>query len=524
MRLGLSINKIYKITPGFNPPSEPESQIGTQVPGQAGIIYYTETVDGVTTNYETISTYQVLLPMLQSGGSPSYNYYDLDNEATTFKTSLPQLLGYIANGTLTVNSTVYDNWELLTIPANTPEDLRNEIITNWIYAVQSFIAPGEIEFGVLIKIGDKYNVIQNLVNISSIQFNLIELTFNANGYIISDETYPLVPAVVRTFIPTTTATTKVPLLLSGMTLVDSTATSAVGVPIPAINIASLSDYLSLIELEGAIADQTIMSQSPRYPIANTYLDPVTTPASTYPNSTKPPENTQIYPGPFDNISASVSIANQSIVVIINSYTTQAPPEPWYYALNGNVNNKNLKLKCEVTCWGNKFTIDTTGIVPLFLKRSQFTSVTGTRISSQLAGKYFEGWKFVINLQDLNIFPTIVNNQVVTNTVQQKSFDGTEGTFKAGVFSIGSITFTADDYLESDIMYSISSGYFVTVPMFKGGAFEPGQDLSLFLAPASSTDDQTVLNKNRTTANAIPSTLPTITASNNANGLRPLITG
>ena len=74
------------------------------------------------------------------------------------------------------------------------------------------------------------------------------------------------------------------------------------------------------------------------------------------------------------------------------------------------------------------------------------------------------------------------------------------------------------------MYSILSGYFVTVPMFKGGGFEPGQDLSLFLAPATSTETPAVLNKNRITANAIPSALPTITASNNANGLRPLITG
>jgi len=140
------------------------------------------------------------------------------------------------------------------------------------------------------------------------------------------------------------------------------------------------------------------------------------------------------------------------------------------------------------------------------------------------GKYFEGWKFVINLQNLNIFPTIVNNQVVTSTVQQKSFDGTEGTFKSGVFTISDITFTADDYLESNIMYSILSGYLVTVPMFKTGGFEPGQDLSLFLAPATSSETSAVLNKNRITANAIPSTLPTITISNNANGLRPLITG
>ena len=86
------------------------------------------------------------------------------------------------------------------------------------------------------------------------------------------------------------------------------------------------------------------------------------------------------------------------------------------------------------------------------------------------------------------------------------------------------SFIANGFLESTAISFLSSGFTISVPLFTSGAFEQGQDLSLFLDSGTSTASPAVINKNRTTANAISIAIPPPTTSNNANGLRPLITG
>lgn len=526
-RLGLSITNIFTIQPAapINPPTINPSG-GT---GEAGLIYLFE-YDGVAdyTVYETLYDANGIITRtaLISGGAPDLGlvYYNFESNHPN-KVSITQIETWVANSSYTYNSVNYTDWEIVTIPSSYTSNPTSQDLVIRQYLSTTPVAIANTNIRMLIKLGTTYHLLKVINPSTPIEYELTQLAFDSNGYIAAENNdfMNFLPGLGRTFtIQNVTQLTKVPTLPSSLKVINT-----INSPFPDItnvtNTSNPTEYFELIEAYGGTSEQLLITQSTRYKTGNTYLRKNIDPASSFPNSTYPLDNTVVYPiNSF--IPATVTTSNMQINFILNSYTAQQPPAPWYHS--GPTNYYNLKMSCRVLCWGNKF-----GEIPLNFYGPNsvvVTGITGTRISLTTSNfRYLESWKFSINLNNLNIFP-IITNGVVTGhtTVASKAYDGTANSFKSGVFSLFDIRFTADGYEESDIVGGVNSSTMIIVPMFQNTeSFPIGSNVAQYLATGTTAAETTVINKNRTTANEIPSASPTITVPTNLpTGLRPLITG
>lgn len=519
-RLGLSITNIFNVIAAEQPEETTVTPLGTQ--GEAGIVFfYEETQTENEFRYlEGITQLPSIVTALDYNNSGfESNYIDGSNPAgvvmgvnETKKISISQLNTFINNAALTVNSTLYSDWEMLTIPANESIETYLDGWAIWIFASRS--PKDNYTENYIFKHGEAYKMVTNIVtNPPLITYEIVDLAFDSNGYLQAENTQVMLPILVREYtVNTNVAVTKVPLLLSAMSLVNSSS------DILPTGLSNLTEYLNYLETEGTTSDTFITSQSSRYQLAGSYLNPNIDPSNLYPVGI-PANKDKLSPKfPFaafvpaaQNLLTTISTTNKQITVIINSFTTQQPPAPWYQA-SGVTNPLNLKLLCRVSCFGNVLGQYGTGITDV--------EAIGTQTSTQFAGKWAILWKFNINVSTLNIFPT-ANGLVTVNSI---SFTGSESTVKFGVFGLSYMRFIADGYESSNELDTPASGMFINVPTF-GSPFEVGYNfanLGMF-EPAASASDPAVINKNRTSANVVTSTI-TINSTENAFGLRPLITG
>lgn len=522
-RLGLSITNIFTIQ--SEAPVTPPPPIASGGTGEAGLVYLFE-YDGVAnyTVYETLKDMDGVLTIftLVNAGATVLPYYNFESNHPN-RVSINQIETWVANSIYTVNGTNYTNWEIVTIPSSYTLNPQTQDLVIRQYLSTLPVATSNLNIRMLIKIGTNYHLLRVINQTVPMEYELTQLTFDSNGYIAAEnnEFMNFLPGLGRTFVIQNAAQlTKVPVLPSSLKIINT-----INDTLPNItNTSSLTSYASLLESYGNTSDQLLLTQSSRYRTGNTYLRKNIDPASSFPNSTYPLDNTVVYPlnGP---IPTTVTTSNMQINFILNSYTAQQPPAPWYST--GTANFYNLKMSCRVICWGNKF-----GELPLNFYGANsvvVTGIVGGRLSTILTSggtRYLETWKFSINLANLNIFPIITNGAVTGyTTVSAKAYNGSESNFKSGVFSLFDIRFTADGYEESDIVGGVNSAAMIIVPMFQNtGSFPIGSNVAQYLATGTTTADTTVINKNRTTANEIPSATPTITVSTDAFGLRPLITG
>lgn len=526
-RLGLSITNIFTIQ--SEAPVTPTPRIGSGGTGEAGLIYLFE-YDGIAnyTVYETLydPSGSVTRSTLVSAGASNLEsgYYNFESNHPN-KVSINQIETWVANSSYTYNSVNYTDWGIVTIPSSYTLNPQNQDLVIRQYLNTTPVATSNLNIRMLIKIGTNYHFLKVINPNVPMVYELTELTFDSNGYIAAEnnEFMNFLPGLGRTFVvQNVTQLTKVPTLPSSLKVINT-----INSPFPDItnvtNQTNPLEYYQLIESYGNTSDQLLLTQSTRYRTGNTYLRKNIDPASSFPNSTYPLDNTVVYPlnGP---IPATVTTSNMQINFILNSYTAQQPPAPWYHT--GPTNFYNLKMSCRVICWGNKF-----GELPIsnYLENSVVvTEIVGTRLglTTSTPIRYLESWKFSVNLANLNIFPIITNGAVTGHTtVSAKAYNGSESSFKSGVFSLFDIRFTADGYEESNIVGGVNSATMIIVPMFQNtGSFPIGSNVAQYLATGTTTADTTVINKNRTTANEIPSATPTITVSTDAFGLRPLITG
>lgn len=511
-RLGLSITNIFNVIAAEQP--EEPIVIATGQFGESGLIYRTEYESGEYVQYEAPfdNTGIVTRVVLTSGGAPDLglSYYNFESNHQN-KVSINQIETWVAGGSLTINNLVYSDWEILTLPAELSEEEKYQALIN--YGTYCISINSNNNYNRLIKIGEQYHFVffTNMGSVSSISYELFPLTFDSNGYLAADNNafQNFLPAISRSFSTVTAEITTIPVPLSFMHLVNSRSEF-----LPPITTTSLLDYLSVISSQGVMSDVFIIQNTNRYPISNTYLRKNIDSASLFPNSTYPPDNTVVYPIPL-GMPASLTTSNMQINILVASYTTQQPPAPWYNAVQ-NTNPNNVKIICTIYCWGNRF-----GTLPA---GSTTVSAVGTRASQLILGKYYEAWKFSINLSNLAIYPKIVNGALTYTTVDDQAYDGTEGTFKSAVFSIFSIKYAADGYYTSEELGPITSSVMITVPTFTGSeAFGVGVDMTeyLYLGAGTLTGSNIVINKNRKVVDEIPPTLETLEATDEAFGLRPL---
>lgn len=519
-RLGLSITNIFNVIAAEQPAETTVTPLGSQ--GEAGIVFfYEETQTENEFRYlEGITVLPNIVAALNYNNSGFDPNYIVQSPSTgivmgvneTNRISISQLNTFISNAALTVNSTLYSDWEMLTIPADESIETYLNGWATWIFILR-FPATQYTE-NYIFKHGEAYKMVTNIgYGYTAIEYEVVDLAFDSNGYLQAENTQTMLPILVRDYtINTNVAVTKVPLLLSAMSLVNSSN------DILPTGLSNLTEYLGYLETEGATSDTFITSQSSRYQLAGSYLNPNIDPSNLYPVGI-PANKDKLSPKfPFasfvpaaQNLLTTISTTNKQITVIVNSYSTQQPPAPWYQA-SGITNPLNLKLLCRVSCFGNVLGQYGTGAADI--------EAIGTQTSVQFGNKWAVLWKFNIDVSTLNIFPT-VNGFVTVNSV---AFTGSESTVKFGVFGLAYMRFIADGYESSNELDIPASAMFINVPTF-GSPFEVGYNfanLGMF-EPAASTSDPAVINKNRTSANVVTSTI-TIESTENALGVRPLITG
>ena len=182
---------------------------------------------------------------------------------------------------------------------------------------------------------------------------------------------------------------------------------------------------------------------------------------------------------------SFSTSNRQIIVKFVYLNNYKPVAPWF---DRNA-NEILTLECKIKCYGSSYST----FSAIYSNLNIFIQVDETATDREITGGqgtyqgqpiYYSERRFRIDISDLQFVELVPNNTgglvAETYTVLDKAYTGAANTYKAMIFEISDITIKSNQRVGKTPLISYSQTGLVTVPTFKGGAFEIGRDMSAFI--------------------------------------------
>lgn len=277
--------------------------------------------------------------------------------------------------------------------------------------------------------------------------------------------------------------TPFPVIARKFTIANPNPGIAIITPLPAALNVFPQESISYIDLNFAanyngVTSKNLPTLVDRYRTINQIKDAQTNPRATNSFSVRmsavnSSENSKL---------VCYSTANRQIIVKVTYINTSKPSAPWY----DRATDETLTLECKIKCFGNVYNSGTVytpppNSEPIYVQEST------TRIaeSGTYQGQpiYFSEVRFLIDVSDIQ-FVNYIGDETSSATeivsVFDKAYNGSANTYKAMLFELSDLKIKSNKRVGKTPNIPYSQTGLITVPTFKGGAYEVGFDMSPFL--------------------------------------------